>query len=333
MNCHPSRWFANLAFGLALAALPASAQQPIQYTKPPDPQLATKANNFLPSAGDHNAPSSIFNLNPSVGSFDVLPTGPSPRPISPNQADQWQHLLDDKKNWMLLTPSEIMGVPTPEKILGLPDPDARLSAEQRYLNRQERQSAFMATNSLSRPEGYLGDKKDNYPLHPMDANDALGRSRSDMNPDSAKYYKQLLKAKSDSPFGSDQRTDASMDNPFGFAAPPPKPTPDQLANRERFRALLEPDSPPDKLPQATHFAAPVLAAPDPFLDQQPKINPAGRSFSELDSGINRPAGLKPLPGITGSSTPTTTKSSSTAAKLPPWLDDSASLFTQPQRKF
>jgi len=51
------------------------------------------------------------------------------------------------------------------------------------------------------------------------------------------------------------------------------------------------------------------------------INPAGRSVPTLENVFSRPAGIKPLPGIsTATPTPFTTKPK-WQAQLPPWLTD------------
>jgi hypothetical protein len=132
-----------LAAGATLA-LPAAGQQTIQFTKPADQDAASQATAFMPttsrrnSASAYNAPTSLFGNNTPTASFDILPGAPDPGPAAnPVSAAQWRKFLDGKKNWTLMTPEEILGVPTPEKILGLTDPkeDDKLSLTERFLQR------------------------------------------------------------------------------------------------------------------------------------------------------------------------------------------------------
>ena len=81
----------------------------------------------------------------------LLPA-PLPPAISPGQARQMQQLLDEQKNWALLTPEQILGPPTREKILGIADRDAfgqpkNETGMMQYLERQEQLRA--RTNDVS----------------------------------------------------------------------------------------------------------------------------------------------------------------------------------------
>src|ERR1039457_1902182 len=137
-------------------AMSAAAQQTIQFTKPVDQDLSSKANSFLPatsrrnSAGAFNAPSPLFGERNPVANFDVLPVSPVPNAVAAANAARWQTFLEGKKNWTLMTPEEILGIPTPEKILGITDPrdDPKLSAEERFLPRRAQREGAGGTNGL-----------------------------------------------------------------------------------------------------------------------------------------------------------------------------------------
>src|SRR5665213_1600659 len=144
-----ARWFGLAAF--VTAAMTAAAQQQIQFTRPADPEIASKASH-PPPADTHrnpgstfNAPSPVFGLESPTAPIDNLPGSPDAPTAT---AAQWQKFLDGKKHWMLLTPEEILGIATPEKILGVTDSKQHpeLSAEERFLDRQDRQPAAGATN-------------------------------------------------------------------------------------------------------------------------------------------------------------------------------------------
>jgi hypothetical protein len=116
------RWLCAV---LLAAAWPVAAQEPMVFSKPVD--LPTeKANDFMGdqhrAPGALNSPGSLFGSQPQAD-FDILPGTQPPRQISAEEVKQWQKLLDDKKNWTLLTPEEFMGIPTAEQIMGLPDPN------------------------------------------------------------------------------------------------------------------------------------------------------------------------------------------------------------------
>ena len=73
--------------------------------------------------------------SPPRNSGDSSGAEPLPEPqtpaISPAQAQQMQRLLDERKNWALLTPEQILGLPTPEKILGIAGSRRLRPAEER----------------------------------------------------------------------------------------------------------------------------------------------------------------------------------------------------------
>jgi hypothetical protein len=328
-----------LAAGV-MPALPAAAQQTIQFTKPADQDAASQANAFMQtgprrSASAYNAPTSLFGNNTPTASFDILPGAPDPGPAANTvSAAQWRKFLDGKKNWTLMTPEEILGVPTPEKILGLTDPkeDDKLSLEERFLQQQDNLTGGGATNGLRRPEaGYWRTDSATDPFHPADANsrfaENLGGTISGMN----KNFNPLFSQNPDASLGENLKSDSAWANPFGMPEPLPKPTPDQLAGMERFRAIMEPTA-PEKMAEPSRFSyQPAAAAPDPNLQALPAFNPNGRSFTPLGSGISRPIGIMPLPGLTGPPPPA--KKASPLVQLPPWLNNTPQPFTPLQRQF
>jgi len=132
----------------------------------------------------------------------------------------------------------------------------------------------------------------------------------------ARYFNQLLNNAQDAAADANGKPDSFWDSTF--AQPDqPKPTPEQLADMERFRALMEPSSPPDKVP--TRFSVATVPAPDPFLQQAPVVNPNGRGIAPLENLFSQPTGIKPLPGVsTPAPTPVAVRPS-WQAQLPPWM--------------
>jgi hypothetical protein len=333
-----ARWF-GLATVVTVAMSAAAQQQTIQFTKPVDPDLSSKANAFIPmssrnSAGAFNAPSPLFGSQTPTASFDVLPGSPNMNAVPAVNAEQWRKFLDRKKNWTLMTPEEIFGSTTPEKILGLTDPkeDSKLSLEERFLLQQDNLTAAGATNGYHRPDAaYWRNDSATDPLHPSDASSRFAQNLGGANPGTAKIFNPLFNLNPDARFSANQKSDSAWANPFGLPEPLPKSTPEQLAGMDRFRALMEP-SVPEKTPEPSRFSYQPAAASDPNLQTMPAFNPNGRSFTPLESGISRPTGITPLPGITGPH-PVQTKKTPALVQLPPWLSDTPEAFTPLQRKF
>ena len=319
MFLFPFRWLVVMAATLAFSA---PAQQTIIFSKPSD-LSADKANSFLPGAthraGDYNAPRQLFN--------DFTPDLPMPQPLRPANNDaSVQDALNRRKNWTLLTPEQILGIQTPEEILGVANKtdEKKLSLEEQYLLRESRTASLTTTNGRAGPAFWSqtgaanpfddSNKNDeNNPLHQSQQQTELGMRSAP----GTKYFNQLLNS-----LGSEAKPDDKNSSPWssGFGQPTaPKPTPEQVADMENFRALMEPRSPPDQTPAPTRFSVVTAPTPDPFLQPEPVVNPAGRAVAPLDNLFSRPTGIKPLPGIsTPPPRPAATRPS-WQAQLPPWM--------------
>ena len=330
-----------LAAGVVLA-VPAFAENTIQFSKPVDLESVNQGNLPLPLpkerrsvVGGVSAPSDLFS-RPQ----DDLPL-PAPVMMVPRTASM-KEALNRRDNWTLMTPGEILGVPTAGKILGLADAkgEDQLSPDERFLLRlqRERQTAS-ALSALRQGDVRLlqGDKNSN-PFARHDDRVPLTKAEAQAQPGSPKYFSQLLNGvpdrvsnadvpKPNSPWGAASAGSSPWVTAFTQLNPLP-PSPDQLADMERFRALMEPNSPPDKPAVVTRY----LPVTDPNMQVQPSFNPAGHSYEPVREKISRPQGLTPLPGLTGSySTPAQLP---VQAKLPPWMQqDAPQSFSLPSRKF
>ncbi|HEY2330226.1 MAG TPA: hypothetical protein VGI63_10490, partial [Verrucomicrobiae bacterium] len=139
-------------------------------------------------------------------------------------------------------------------------------------------------------------------------------------PGSDHFWSLRLNANDDDGFSGDERKPESAWTSV-FAQPAqPKQTSAQLEEMERFRALMEPGSLPDKTPIPARFSVTPAPAPvDPFLQPQSQFNPAGRSAAAVENNIGRPTGIQPLPGLTGPAATPPKSRPSWQAQLPPWL--------------
>jgi len=130
---HLTRWplLASVAMAASCSAVVLHAGQrpgqPISFSSPDHdnvssntPSLAPKPPESLDFANAIQSPDANFGPASHDGS---LPEPPPPA-MSPAQAQQMQRLLDERHNWALRTPEEILGVTTREKILGIQDRNA-----------------------------------------------------------------------------------------------------------------------------------------------------------------------------------------------------------------
>jgi hypothetical protein len=248
------------------------------------------------------------------------------------QSQSLKDELNRRKNWTLMTPEDILGVPTAEKILGLPDPtgDDKRTPEEGYLRRQKLAAGLSSANVLHRLNS-SGQRNDANPFAPRDQTDQHGQfdangqavgldGRPDARTDAAarKYFDRLVNAPAASPFGASRNANSTWASAFDQPAPLPKPNLDQIASMERFKAMMEPSSPPEKVTVPTRFSTSPLPTTDPNLQHTPLFNPLGQSYSPLQSSISRPTGITPLPTLsTPNYKPAAPKKS--LAELPPWL--------------
>ena len=120
-----TRWLLLASVALA-AAYPAQAQrargrpgQPILFSSADDDNVSSNRPPLAPKPpGSLGFANAIQSPDANLGAASQ--TGPLPEPpppaISPAQAQQMQRLLDERKNWALLTPEQILASP---RILGM----------------------------------------------------------------------------------------------------------------------------------------------------------------------------------------------------------------------
>jgi hypothetical protein len=338
MDFHPPN-LKRLLLVMAMGAmvLPADAQQSGQSiifsspkteeAPPATPSLAP--DNLQPGIlpGTLQAPVMFLNLNPPN---DLLPLPAAPG-ISPQQ-QRMQKLLADRKNWILMTPEEILGGTTTEKMLQPPERDA-LGREknptqlERYLER-ESQLRNGATNDWQkdRADSSWNFSRDQDNANPLDSGpDSAAAARS---------WSQLLNSQPNRNDSANQNGNIGWD---AFSQPLPqaatKPDLEQLAAMERFRQLLNPGpaETSQSSPDSKFFPTPKPAV-DPFLTQPDFVpNPAGASFTPLSSGLTRPTGLTPLPGAVSSFLPAVA-APSWKPQPPPWLLQGPQPFVMPKQK-
>jgi hypothetical protein len=314
MNFLPARL--AVVFAAAAAAVTAPAQQTIIFSRPADVP-AEKAKSYVPAishrAGDFNAPRFSFN--------NAMPDLPAPRPQVNNYNNAAvQDALNRRKNWTLLTPEQLLGIQTPEQILGLPDKAGKknLSLEEQFLLREDEASSGAHTNGQPGGAAWRAMAGAS-PFTAQDRpdEDYLLRQAQPITEPGTKFFNRFLNAAG--PAARPDDNQGSTWNTAFFQPAQPKPTTEQQADMERFRALMAPSPPPEQPQAPTRFSVAPAPTPDPFLQALPVVNPAGRGLSPLGNSLSRPAGIRPLPGI---STPPPTPAAVRAgwqAQQPPWM--------------
>jgi hypothetical protein len=341
-----TRWL--LPVGVVLAVVNTAKSQPaerspgqaILFSSPDDdnvssnmPSLVAKPPGLLDFANEIESPTLKFGVASGAG------TPPAPRlpDVSPSQFQRMQRMLDERKNWALMTPEEILGVPTQEKILGIPDRDASgnvkdETVEEQYYEREERlrdptnNADFGMADSAA--QWGLSDGQQQQ-MNPNILSPAGGK------PDSSGLMSQFVNRMPDDRTVPGQSPASGWSRSFNLPEPPPGPTPEQQAAMEQFQQLLQPHSSPVSDANAPASGSPFFSSPSAVaVSGQPAAIPVGASYVPLSSGIAMPAGVTPLPGLLG---PTnmglTTRAPEWKPELPPWLSSGPQPGVIPQRKF
>ena len=335
---HP-RWLLPVATMLA-SAMAASAQsdaptaadtgQSIIFSAPSSSDTPADATTFAPPKPDQpdyvdqlQAPHALFKVKTRTPL--LLPPEPQPSP------DDLKKMLQERKSWTQMTPAEIFGVKTAAEILLTPDAAAKQREQNlsplEQLLAQQRKLQTGSTNGFN-----SGDAEANWNFSD-EQNNRLDDPRHQGSTRSQFFNRLANNGQNDVNFSRQNQNNGWSQV---FSTPqPPKQTLEQLANMERFRQMLEP-SPVEETKAASpgsKFLAKPLPVADPNLEQPAFYNPMGASYKPLVSGIAKPKGITPLPGLF---TPVNTKpepAPSWTPKAPPWMSDDPKIFEMPQRKF
>ena len=334
--------FAYLKRGLPLAAVlvavfSVQAQraafrpgQPILFSSPAGdtvfsnlPSLSPEPPESLDFGNTLQAPPSFDFSSPAVDT--PLPMGAPV--VSRAEALRMQDLLDKRKNWMLLTPAEILGATTPEKILGIQEHDAvgrpkNLTALERYTERQN-QPPPADTNSNAFPTWNFSDKQPN-PLNSIPGgwgspNNVAGSLLNPV-PEGQTFA---------GPNGNDNWSKL-------FGSPPPVAALAQQTDMERFRQLLKSGSSSTAEAATPSWSGIKTSLPQTALSSglgQSALTPVGASFTPLNNGIGKPAEMPKLPSIWSLSLTSPPSAAVWAPQPPPWLSPTPQPFAAPQRKF
>ena len=312
------KWCFSVAFVAATMACSAQSQ--------PD------GSSILSQPVDDGVPSAASTLElPSNASSSpsFFGSGKS-SPLPPPNTSAWQKALNDRKNWTLMTPEEIMGVQSPEQIFGLKelDPTKNLSPEQRYLKREEN-AGNSATSSLANKDA----AKKGLGLFDQLQNDDPSLSGDGKKDDTGSSdFSRIFGSSQTSLFGPKSRS-----SQFGAATSAAASAKAKLAEdteMARFRTLIGEVPQSEIIPPTTTTSLPLSAA-SPSLRPLANFDPFGHPLASQPKDLSQPTGLTPLTAYTGSYAPVKkAKKPSWEPQPAPWASGSSTPPTgPPMRKF
>jgi hypothetical protein len=272
---------------------------------------------------------------PSFGDF-----GPAPMP---DTGRRFQKPANGRQDWVFMTPAEIMGV-APEQLSRTPKRDANgqldtLSPMERYLERQS-PAARLRNNSPDNPlrsRNFWGADNGQTNGDNNDSSDQVDRGLGDLQ--SATVLNQSSSSAPDNnPLGIPNANSPWSRVPGSSASEWAPDSAQERADLEQaqFQQLLNPGTAPVTAATTVPDRTTSLGAQTTVMDSdstEPLANPIGASFAPLSSGIARPIGLTPLPGITQPASMQTPTTPAWAPQPAPWTSTTPEPFAIPQRKF
>jgi hypothetical protein len=308
------------------------AGQPILFSTPASDMVSSNTPSLSPQSSESlnfgstvRAPAAIDFNGPVVDT----PLSMGPQVVSHAEESWTQDLLDRRKNWLLMTPAEILGATTPEKIMGIQEHDMfgrpkKSTALERYLERQNptppadaNTNAFPVRDFSDRPPDLLNSVPGGWG-----------------NPDNMAV--SPYKPAPDNQTWAGQDGNEHWSRLFGTPSPSLVVTMAQQANMERFRQLLNSGSSSAAVPETPALIGIRNPLPQTALSSglgQSALTPVGAAFTPLNIGIGKPAELPKLPSIWSQSFTSPPSAAVWAPQPPPWLSPTPQPFVAPQRKF
>ena len=340
------RWPPLLALA-ALAAVSAvdaqatvtNAWKPIVFSSPANNATASNLTSLSTQPVPPANLQGLFQNTSPVPSFGDF--GPAPMP---DTGRRLQKSANGRQDWVFMTPAEIMGV-TPEQLSRTPKRDANgqldnLSPMERYLERQS-PAARLRNNSPDNPlrsRNFWGADNGQTNGDNNDSSDQVDRGLDDLQ--SATVLNQSLSSAPDNnPLGIPNANSRWSRVPGSSASEWAPDSAQERADLEQaqFQQLLNPGTAPVTAATTVPDRTTSLSAQTTVMDSdstEPLANPIGASFAPLSSGIARPIGLAPLPGITTRSPSIQALATPAWAPQPaPWTSTTPEPFAIPQRKF
>jgi hypothetical protein len=340
LKCTPLLAFVLLAGSSLAGAEPpvTNAWKPIIFSSPDNSEVSSNLTSLSTQPVSPANLQGLFENTTPVPSFSF---GPAP---TLDTGRRLQKKSDDRSDWILQTPAEIMGV-APDQLLPTnkrneKDGQDKLTLLERYLARQN--PAFRSKMKSSRSQNFQGDENDQTNSDDYSP-DLLNTGPNDLR--SSTTPGQPLNAVPSTVLGNNlfappNQDDSTWPNVMGNQVPPSTPNPinsaQQQANMDQFRQMLNPGFAPvstaTSLPKTATSFKPQFSLP--VSDStQPLANPMDTFFAPLTSGIGQPAPMATLPGITRQASTQPQPVPAWAPQPAPWTSPNPQPFVIPQRKF
>jgi hypothetical protein len=339
------RWPPLLALAVLMAVSAVEAQstatnawKPIVFSSPDSEtpsNLTSLSTQPVPPANLKG----LFQDTSPLPSFNDF--GPAPMPDTGRRI---QKSADDRQGWVFMTPAEIMGV-APEQLSRTRKRDANgqpdnLTPMERYLERQN-PSARLKDNSPDNPSGSRNFWETDNGQTNDDNNDASDLNDSSL--DDLRSATALNPSANGAPDNNNLLGAPNADSPWSKApgASTSQWVPDSVQQKvdleqAQFQQLLNPGAVPVTAATSLPDRTTSLNAQTTVMSSdstEPLVNPIGASFAPLSSGIGRPVGLVPLPGITRQASIQAVTTPAWAPQPAPWTSQTPQPFAIPQRKF
>ena len=299
-------------------------------------QLTSRKDSLKQLEEDLYAPLQSFSPRSSLEGV----VAPPPRPVRPStiQSKRVKELLDRRKNWMFMTPEDLLSAPTVEKILNQPEYTTD-GQEKKDLGPLEGYYERLASKRPTKPTPGLDNDEDIFSTAKKLNAPGVDPTREEPElPGGLKESAEKLRSflgDSGSPF-SESETPSSYNDPFRVGHKPPTPEQTQAHKKlmDQYRALLQPSAPSPLVVNAEKSLPGVgdssLSAPKPAAEPSAPSPPPRRGLvSQLDI-VNPLLGPAPLPDVNaravGQSRPLPTPQ---ARRTLPELPD----FAAPRRPF
>jgi hypothetical protein len=306
------KWPAFLAGAMAMV-LSAEAQdgtQPILFSAPTGGGTSVLK---APASGESTLSDRFANGFQARSSLNFNPPADSaPPPVAVPTVTGQQ---SKRKDWVFMTPEEILGITTPDKTTQISERDTMSLTPSQNFTGQDRSGGNTGNNQSATLPNFVSDKLS----------------------DSSPAWNHYLNAASGN---DDHLFTRQYDNPgntagFGFSASAPTPTASPYAPQQtdwdHFKQLLQHQSSADATAASDNSIYTSKLPSNPNSDQSP-ANSVGASYTPLPS-LAQPAGLTPPSGIGNRNSSQPSAPPAWAPKLPPWMTQGPQPFVIPQRKF
>ena len=301
-----------MALCITLSAFAAEQRgRPIEFSSPRSEAVST---NF----GDANAeklqdnvlkqqlrqeslrPSELIDSRGSLGGAIAIPYQPPPPP--PAQSERVKELLDQRRNWIFMSPEDLSGAPTIEETFAVPEFEAtgekkaKLSVVERFYQRLEQESNLKA----NRAAGKVRPKNsEDYSVKKEEEESPLARRVTEAE----NALKRIFDANTTGDYLPKENDQALFSDWFSQVEPGSfslERTPAQKIRLEEFKQLLEPRPVPDSSPKSATPTLRETGLPKPSPSWMP---PAPPSVPTLPSGISsgNELGVTTLPGLNSAS--------------------------------